>query len=129
MTTAPITVSMTLPLIARPRAPPLARRPRLVVAGRARPPRAAQDRAGRPVGGGGAGQVRLVRLLPRIARPHPRHRVHRMVQPGVPFRRHLRALRLAAVDDPAPLAAEAAAAATARPVALQPVIAVAVGVG
>ena len=90
---------------------------------------AAQDRAARVIGIGRAGHVRLVRLFPRIARARPRHLVDHMVQPGVPFRRHLRALGLALVDDPAPLAAEPAAAEPLRLVASLAVIAVAVVVG
>src|SRR6202030_2333981 len=54
--------------------------------------------------------------------------IDRMMQPGMPFRRHLGPLRLALVDDPAALAAEAGAAQPLRLVALQPVVAVAVGV-
>src|SRR6266436_9641610 len=123
MTTAPITVSMTLPLIARVPAP-LFRRPRLVIAGRAEAVAAAQHRAGRMVGQGGAGHVRLVVLFPGIALARLGQLVDHVVQPGMPFRRHLGALRLAIVDDPAPVAAEAPAAEPRRLVALQAIVAV-----
>src|SRR5205814_5009618 len=67
-----------------------------------------------------------VRLFPGVALARLRHLVDHVVQPGMPFRRHLGAFRLAIVDDPAPLAAEPAAAQPPRLVALQPVIPVAV---
>src|SRR5712691_9873378 len=105
MTTAPITISMTLPLIVRSPAA-LFRRPRLVIAGRAKAVAAAQHRAGRMVGHGGPGHVRLVVLFPGIALARLGQRVDHVVQPGMPFRRDLGALWLAIIDDPAPVAAE-----------------------
>src|SRR5437667_6720189 len=125
---------MTLPLIAPPRAAPAAwpalfRRPWLVIAGRRDAVAAAQHRAARVIGLGRAGQVRLVRLLPGIALARLRHLVDHVVQPGVPLRRHLGTLRLAIVDDPAPLAARPPAAAPDRLIALEAIVAVAVGVG
>src|SRR5712691_1652996 len=128
MTTAPITVSMTLPLIARAPAP-LFRRPWLVIAGRANAVAAAQHRAGRMVSQGGPGHVRLVVLFPGIALARLRQLVDHVVQPGMPFRRHLGALRLTVVDDPAPIAAEAPAAAPRRLLAPEAVIAIPVGIG
>src|ERR1700730_18159252 len=104
--------------------------PRLVIPGGAGPMAAAQDRARRMIGVRGAGHVRLVRLLPGIAGTvGARHLVHRMVQPGMPFRRHFRCLWLAVVDDPALLAAEPAAATPQGGGAAIAVIAVAVAVG
>src|SRR5260370_17237683 len=101
--------------------------PRLVIPGGAGPMAAAQDRARRVIGIGRAGHVWLVRFFPGMARTvGARHLVHRMVQPGMPFRRHFRPLRLAVVDDPALLAAEPAAAAPQRCPAALAVIAVAV---
>src|SRR5712691_4040847 len=107
---------MTFPLIAgypavAARAGALFRRPRLVIAGGADPVSAAQHRAGRVIGERRAGQIRLVRQLPRIFLARRWHLVDHVVQPGVPLRRHLGTLGLAVVDDPAPVAAEAPAAA------------------
>src|SRR5205823_4193634 len=97
--TAPMTVSMTFPVMIR--AAVSLRGPRLVVAGRAGPVAATQDRARRIIGIGRAGHIRLIPLLPGVARPvGPRQLVPRMVQPGMPFGRHFRALRLAIVDHP-----------------------------
>src|SRR5271168_2469550 len=131
MTTAPSTVSMTLPLIGRcpgwPHPEPaLFRRPRLVIAGRAIAVAAAQHRAGRMVGLWRPGHVRLVVLFPGIALARLRQLVDHVMQPGMPFRRHLGAFRLAIVDDPAPLAAETPAAAPGRLVAPEAVVAVAI---
>src|SRR5216683_3965666 len=128
MTTAPTTVSMTLPLIGRFPAP-LFRRPRLVIAGRASAVAAAQHRAGRMVGLRGPGHVRQVVLFPGMALARLGQLVDHMMQPGMPFRRHLGAFRLAIVDDPAPVAAKPPAAAPRRLLALEPVIAVPVGIG
>src|SRR5712691_6053252 len=128
MTTAPITVSMTLPLIARVRGA-LFRRPRLVIAGRANAVATTQHRAGRMVGERGPGHVRLVVLFPGMALARLGWLVDHVMQPGMPFRRHLGALRLAIVDDPAPVAPETPAAEPRRLVALEPVIAIPVGVG
>src|SRR5271170_7966034 len=115
MTTAPITVSMTLPLIGRclggPHPEPaLFRRPRLVIAGGADTVAAAQHRARRMVGQRGPGHVRLVVLFPGMALARLRQLVDHVMQPGMPFRRHLGALGFAIIDHPAPLAAEASAA-------------------
>src|SRR5208283_1657485 len=106
----------------------LFRRPRLVIARGAGAMPAAQHRPLRVIGLRRAGQVGLVRLFPGIVRPRAGHLVDRVMQPGVPLRRNLRALRLALVDDPAPLAAEAAAATPGRLVALEAVIGVAIRV-
>src|SRR6201995_148047 len=104
--------------------------PGLVIPCGAGPGAAAQDRARRVIGVGRAGHVRLVRYLPGRAGPvAARQLVHGMVQPGMPFRGHLRRLRLAVVDDPPLLAAEPAAAAPQRPGPAFAVIAVAVIVG
>src|SRR5216684_4563949 len=127
MTTAPITVSMTLPLIARLPAA-LFRRPRLVIAGRASAVAAAQHRAGRMVGQGGPGHVRQVVLFPGMALARLGQLVDHVMQPGMPFRRHLGAFRLAVVDDPAPVAAESPAAPPRRLVAPEAIVVVAVGV-
>src|SRR6266851_6610132 len=128
MTTAPITVSMTLPLIARLPAA-LFRRPRLVIAGRASAVAAAQHRAGRMVGQGGPGHVRQVVLFPGMALARLGQLVDHVMQPGMPFRRHLGALRLAIIDDPAPVAAEPPAAAPGRLLAPEAVIAIPIGIG
>src|SRR5579875_1228351 len=141
-TTAPITVSMTLPLIGRfPRCSadpgrrsarrPSFRGPRLVVGGDRPAAAAAQDRAGRAIGIGGAGQVRPMLLLPRIAAPAvgARHLVDRVVQPGMPFRRHLGALGFAGIDHPALFAAEAAAPARELAPPLLAIVAIAETVG
>src|ERR1700722_739042 len=133
-TTAPITVSIILPFIARLRAsfagPTLLfRRPRLVIAGGARAMPAAQHGAGRVIRQRRPGHIGLMRLLPRKMRPLARHLVDRVMQPGMPFGRDFRAFRFAVIDDPAPLAAEAATAPPRWPVALEPIIRIAVGVG
>src|SRR4051794_20109520 len=101
---------MTLPLIAAPaRKGRLLRGPWLVIAGRGGAVAAAQDGALRVIRQRGAGQVRLVRLLPGIALARSRHLVKAVMQPRVPFRWHLRGLDVAVVDDPAAVAAETAA--------------------
>src|SRR5215472_7575378 len=101
--------------------------PRLVIPGGAGTVAATPDRAGRIIGVRRSSHVRLVRLLPGIARPvGARQLVDRMVQPGMPFGRHLRAFRLAIVDNPTLLAAGAASAAPHRPAAALAIIAVAV---
>src|SRR5206468_1581185 len=97
--------------------------------GRANPVAAAQHRPRRMVGLGGPGQVWLVVLFPGIALAWARHLVDHVMQPSMPFRRHLRAFRGPLIDDPAPLTAEPPAAPAGRLVALQPVIAVAIGIG
>src|SRR5205807_3202725 len=103
MTTAPITISMTLPLIFRlPGA--LFRRPRLVVAGGTNAVAAAQHGALRMVGQRGSGHVGQVVLFPGMALARPGRLVDHMMQPGMPFGRHFGAFRLAIVDDPAPVA-------------------------
>src|SRR3546814_5973913 len=77
--------------------------PRLVVARRTGALAAAVFVPGRTVGEGGAGQVRLVRLLPRPPRAVGLgYVVDRIVQPSVPFGRDARRLDLTVVDDPAP---------------------------
>src|ERR1051325_6631497 len=96
-------------------ASPLLRPPGLVVAGCRAAVAAAQDRAARMIGQRRPGHVRLVRLFPGIALPRLWDLVIHMVQPRVPFRRYLRPLGLALVDDPAPFAAEPAAAERCRP--------------
>src|SRR5438270_1636189 len=133
-TTAPMTLSIRFPLMARFPGDRgsrcgLSRGPGLVIAGGAWAMPAAQHRARRVVGLRRPGQVRLMRLLPRVTLARLRHLVDHVMQPGMPFRRHLRALRLAVVDDPAPFAAEAPAPEPPRLVAFQPVVAVAVIVG
>src|ERR1700693_1578573 len=127
MTTAPITVSIMLPLIFRLPGG-LFRRPRLVIAGRAVAVAAAQHRARRMVGLRGPGHVRLMILFPGMALARLGQLVDHVMQPGMPFRRHLGAFRLAVIDDPAPVAAEAPAAPPRRLVALEAVVAVAVGI-
>src|SRR6266496_3344164 len=127
-TTAPITVSMTLPLIGRLPAA-LFRRPRLVIAGRANAVAAAQHRAGRMIGERSPGHVRQVVLFPGMALARLGRLVDHVVQPGMPFRRYLGAFRLAIVDDPAPVAPEPPAAAPCRLVALETVITIPVRVG
>src|SRR5690348_11772226 len=89
-----------------------ARDPRLVVAGRRRAAPALEVVARRPVGAGGAGQIRQMLLLPGAARRAARRRrlLDDMVQPGVPLRRHLGGLGLALVEHPALLAAAGEAA-------------------
>src|SRR5215467_4308671 len=62
-----------------------------------------------------------------LARGH--YYVDRVVQPGMPFRRHLRSFRLAIIDDPALLAAGPAPAAPQRFSAALAVIAVTVRIG
>src|SRR5690606_5841719 len=58
--------------------------------------------AGRSIGEGGAGHVRLVRLLPGATRTVGlRHLVRRIVQPRMPFRGNARRFHLAVIDDPA----------------------------
>src|SRR5438046_3315830 len=76
----------------------LSRGPGLVVAGGAWAMPAAQHRARRVVGLRRPGQVRLMRLLPRVTLARPRHVVDHVMQPGMTFRRRLLALRLAVVD-------------------------------
>src|SRR5690349_3286364 len=123
-TTPPITVSITFPVMIAAAA--LFGCPRLVIPGRPGATPAAQDRARRVIGVGRTGHVRLMRLFPGIARAvGPRQLVDRVMQPGMPLRRHLRRLRLAMVDHPALLAARPPAAAPHRPAALLAVIAVA----
>src|SRR5262249_7671689 len=126
-----MTLSSRFPLILRFRGScraggSLTRDPGLVIAGRAAAMPAPQDRTRRMVGQRRPGHVRLMRLLPGIALPRLRHFINHVVQPGMPFRRHLRALGLAIVDNPAPLAAETPSAERLRLVAFQPVVAVAV---
>src|SRR5277367_1546801 len=116
MTTAPMTVSIMLPLIDRLPGGSF-RRPRLVIASRTIAVAAAQHRAGRMVGQRGPGHVRLVILLPRMALARLGQVVDHVMQPGMPFRRHLGAFRLAVVDDPAPVAAESPTAVQRRLVA------------
>src|SRR6185312_11807625 len=140
-TTAPITVSMTLRFMDRlppvrdepsfPRPGSLLRAPRLVVARRRRALPAAQHRAGRPVGERRAAEVRQMLLLPGIVRPlaRARRRVDRVMQPGMPLRRHSRGLGLAVVEHPAALAARHAAPFDEGPAAPFPIIAVAELVG
>src|SRR5712691_12396444 len=106
----------------------LFRRPRLVIAGRANPVAAAQHRARWMVGLFGSGHVRLVVLFPGIALARLGQLVDHVVQPGMPFRRHLGALRLAIVDDPAPVAAKPPAAAPRRLLAPEAIIAIPVGI-
>src|SRR6185437_27993 len=125
-TTAPITASIMFPFIAAPERCVSARRPGLVIAGRPGPVPAAEDRPGRAIGARGPGQVRLVRLFPFIPLAIGRHRVGRVMQPGVPFRRNLGPLGLAPVDYPAPLAAPASSPGLQLSAALHPVIAVAI---
>src|SRR5262245_19328758 len=81
------------------------RHPGLVIAaGRCAQP-TLQHVPGRPICQVGASQVRLMRLLPRLAhRATDRRLLHRPMQPAVPFRRHFARLRQALVDDPAALA-------------------------
>src|SRR5271167_3969958 len=91
---------------------------------------AAQDRARRMIGVGRAGHVRLVLLLPGIADAvSSRDLVDRVVQPGMPFRGHLRPLRLAVIHDPALFAAGAPTAAPQRPGTLLAIVPVAEIVG
>src|SRR5215831_11478663 len=104
--------------------------PRLVVPGGRRPLAAATDRAAREIGKGRTGHVWLVRLFPGIPRAvGARQFVDRVVQPGMPFRRHLRSFRLAIIDDPAFLAAGPAPAAPQRLSTALTVIAVTVRIG
>src|SRR5271165_2784974 len=137
-TTAPITVSITLPLIRRftplmpappnlIRAASLFRRPRLVIADGALPLAAAQNRACRTIGVRGPGHVRQMLFLPGIAGACARMRdlVNRVMQPGVPLGRHLRSFRGASVHDPSFLTACPTAAAHQLPPPLFPVVAVA----
>jgi hypothetical protein len=70
----------------------------------------------------GPGHVRLVVLFPGMALARLGQFVDHVMQPGMPFRRHLGAFRLAVVDDPAPLAAEAPAAQPRRLVAPEAVV-------
>src|SRR5438034_10372678 len=128
MTTAPITISITLPLICGLPGG-LFRRPRLVIAGWASAMAAPQHRAGRMVGQRGPGHVGQVVLFPGMALARLGRLVDHVMQPGMPLRRHLGALRLAIVDDPPPVAAESPAAPPLRLVASKAVVAVAVGVG
>src|SRR5205085_6625633 len=102
-----------------------------VVAGGRRAPTALQHRSGRPVGEWRAGEVGQVRLLPGIFELAAvgGQLVHGVVQPGVPFGRHLGGLGLALVHHPATLATVAAAAAPERTRRLLAVIAVAELVG
>src|SRR6185437_3143446 len=67
-----------------------------------------EGRSDRPMRGRRPGQVRTVRLLPRtrLIDLVGRRNIDRMVQPSMPGRRHRRGLRIAIVDDPAPLEAE-----------------------
>src|SRR5438876_11712410 len=103
------------------------RRPWLVIAGRRGTDATAQDRPPRVIGEGRAGHVRLMLLLPSVAATflRARHLVDRVMQPGMPFRRHLGRLRLTLIDDPALLAARPSAAAPQRVIAPLAVIAVA----
>src|SRR5215469_2440443 len=107
------------------------RRPGLVVADGAGARPAFQHRTGRAIGGRRAGQIRLMRLLPRINRlvGVGRYAVGRMVQPSVPHRRHARRVLVALIDHPAAFAALAPAAAFERPMATFAIIAVAERVG
>src|SRR6185312_16374631 len=86
----------------------VARRPGLVIAGRARAAALREGRTGRPIGERRAGQIRPVRLLPfpwRIAFLSRRY-VDGVMHPAMPGRRDGRGLGIAVVDDPAPLKAE-----------------------
>src|SRR5438067_1025 len=106
------------------------RRPRLVIAGGGGPAPAAQYRARRVIGKGGACHIRLMLLLPGVADPvRARHLIDRVVQPGVPFGGNLGPLRLALIDDPALLAAGPPAAPLQRLAATLAIIAVAKAVG
>src|SRR5579863_2804263 len=87
---------------------------------------AAQHRAARPIGLWRPRHIGLVRLLPGIALTLAGNLVDRVVQPGVPLRRHFRPFRRALVDQPATLAREASAPAPGRLVALEAIIPVAV---
>src|SRR5215470_12298691 len=105
-------------------------RPWLVIPGRAGAMAAAQDRAGRVISQRRAGHVRLVWLLPGIADTvRPRELVNGVMQPGVPFRRHLGALGLAVIDDPALFTARPPAALSHRLGAPLAVIAVTIWIG
>src|SRR5262249_50718824 len=91
---------------------------------------AGTDRAAREIGKGRTGHVWLVRLFPGMPRAGgARQFVDRVVQPGMPFRRHLRSFRLAIIDDPAFLAAGPTPAAPQRLSAALAVIAVTVRIG
>src|SRR5579885_768099 len=109
----------------------LLRAPRLVIPGRFGAVYAPQNRARWPVCDGRAAQIRHMLLLPGIMRPlaRPRRRVDRVVQPGVPLRRHARGLDLAVIEPPAPLAARHAAAPDESAPRLLAVIAIAELVG
>jgi hypothetical protein len=78
-----------------------------------RPLRASEDRAPRPVGGGGAGEVRLMGLLPFARLVGARRRVGPIVQPAVPAGRDGRGLDRTVVDDPPTLAVALAVVAVA----------------
>src|SRR5713226_8660449 len=98
MTTAPITISMTLPLIGGSPGGParggrrvggLFRRPWLVISGGANPVAAAQHRPRWMVGLFGPGHVRLMVLFPGVALARLGQFVDHVMQPAMPFRRHL----------------------------------------
>src|SRR6516162_10233806 len=104
--------------------------PRLVIPGRASTAATAQDRAPRMIGEGCPGHVRLMLLLPRIADAvRSWDLVDRMVQPGVPFGRYLRPLRLTVIHDPTLFAAGSPTATPQGPIALLAIVTVAEAVG
>src|SRR5579859_876360 len=79
------------------RAPDL-RLPSLVIAGRGGTHAAAAVMAGRQIGAGGAGQVGDMLLDPRLVGGGGQRRIDGVMQPGMPFRRNGRSLRLAGED-------------------------------
>src|SRR5688500_434388 len=83
------------------------RGPGLVIAGGRLPLAAFERVAGRAIGRRRPGQVRQMLLLPRIAQASAvlGRVLDRVMQPAMPFWRHLGSLRLALVDDPAALVA------------------------
>src|SRR5262249_5547253 len=104
--------------------------PRLIIPGGGGAVAAAQHRAARVIGKGRAGHIRLVLLLPRVARTvGARDLVDRMMEPGMPTRGHLGCFRLTIVDDPTLFATGPPAAAPQRLAAPFAVIAVAEAVG
>ena len=84
------------------------RRPRFVVTGRLRPPPGRERRSGWAVCTRRSGQIRPMRLLPRMRFVAflRRWRVDGVMEPAVPGRWHRGGFRVAVIDHPAALEAE-----------------------
>src|SRR5215471_9040625 len=86
----------------------LTRRPSLVVAGSLRPAPLRQGRSARPMRVRCAGEIRPMRLLPRVRLGviQRRRDIHAVMQPAMPGRRYLGGLDEPIVDHPPALESE-----------------------